>query len=103
MEEIVIKDFEGMEHFDIHIRYNPLDDKFLNISSGLSNIIVVSKPEARQLADAIYKLLGISIDEIKRQAFEAGRKDDGTDYDLGSMTGFHYKYDSFDDYQNREK
>lgn len=97
MEEIVIKDFEGMEHFDIHIRYNPLDEKFLNISSGLSNIIVASKPEARQLADAIYKLLGISITDLQRQAFEAGRE---------KMGGVHHltnKYDSFDDYQNREK
>ncbi len=96
MEEIVIKDQAGRQQFDILVSKDPQSEERLITIEDYDNIISADPVEARQLADAIYKLLGISIDEIKRQAFEAGR--DGT---IEAPCG--YEYPSFDDYQNRGK
>lgn len=89
MEEIVIKDSDGLQSFDITIKHGDC----LLINQGVDTVCV-DKINARQLADAIYKLLGI---DIERKAFEAGREQ----YNDGEFDQF--THDSFDDYKNRGK
>lgn len=99
MEEIVIID----EKFKEKKSYKPIvlskqDDADYphSIDCG-HNGINMTASEAKQLAFGLLQHLGISITDIERQAFEAARE--------GFMAddGWQSNYDTFTDYQNREK
>lgn len=91
MEEIVIKDSAQYDaYYDLSMK--PNDEGLITLAT-MGQSIVIGAEQARQLADAIYKLLGI---DIEREAFEAGRE--GT-----NEAPCGYEYPSFTDYQNRDK
>jgi hypothetical protein len=66
MNEIVIKDDEGMDSYDIKVKAK---DGYVSIVQSY-DITTLSNSEALQLADAIYKLLN---EPTREQCFEAGK------------------------------
>lgn len=118
MEEIVIID----EKFKEKKSYKPIvlskqdDADYPHSVDCGHNGINMTASEANQLAFGLLQHLGISITDLQRQAFDAGRekvnKDNpeewidrynGSPYYLTNGMELYNKYDSFDDYQNREK
>lgn len=82
MEEIVISKKKLMERL-----------KFYNVGTKTRAII------ERELAE-----FGISITDLQRQAFEAGREEVKVLAQYPNETSYFInKYDTFDDYQNMEK
>lgn len=97
MQEIVIKDEKGNQS-DISLSKPDAGSTVIKILQD-EHYITGTDFEARQLADGIYKMLGISIDDLQRQAFEAGRGKDTkiTTWDV-AFGNTALKYPTYEDY-----
>lgn len=102
MDKIIIKDEKGNES-DISLVKPAEGSTIIQIFQD-ENYVIATDFEARQAADGIYRMLGLSIEDLQRQAFEAGRKEilDTTVYqnEEPEMSAPNYLYDTYTDYTN---